>query len=273
MIKWRMMLTTLPYVAVILAFNAVMDFGFDFQGLVDFGDVGLMLTGGIFLIGFMLAGTMADYKESEKLPGELATALETIEDTLVMAAAAKPELNLSALRGKLLTASSAVLDHILGDKRGDRVFAALTEFRSVCLELDRAGAGAFGNRVLGELHNVRKTVTRIGVISRTGFLATGYALLETMVVAVVGLMMIARFKSRVVEFLLVAFVSLIFIYMLRLIRDLDDPFEYTPGSKSAADVELFPLVEFIARVKARTAMDGALSAPPLEAIAQHSRAG
>jgi hypothetical protein len=33
-----------------------------------------------FLIGFLITGVISDYKESEKLPGEMAASLETIYD-------------------------------------------------------------------------------------------------------------------------------------------------------------------------------------------------
>src|SRR5918997_765728 len=34
----------------------------------------------VFIIGFILSGTAADFKEAERLPGELAASLETIAD-------------------------------------------------------------------------------------------------------------------------------------------------------------------------------------------------
>ena len=34
----------------------------------------------VFLMGFLLSGVLADYKESERLPGELAASIETITD-------------------------------------------------------------------------------------------------------------------------------------------------------------------------------------------------
>ena len=39
-----------------------------------------LVAGNVFLLGFLLAGVLADYKESEKLPGELAASVETIAD-------------------------------------------------------------------------------------------------------------------------------------------------------------------------------------------------
>ena len=39
-----------------------------------------IVAGAIFLLGFLIAGVMADYKEGERLPGELACSLEAIYD-------------------------------------------------------------------------------------------------------------------------------------------------------------------------------------------------
>src|SRR5262249_34475821 len=112
----------------------------------------------------------------------------------------------------------------------------------------KGGAGGYPWRVLGEVHNLRKTLTRLAGISRTGFLASGYALLETLTAAIVLLLMISKFKSPAPELILIALVSLIFTYMLRLIRDIDDPFECSAdGDKGAAEVDLFPLEEYLAR--------------------------
>ncbi len=43
----------------------------------------------VFLLGFLLSGVMADYKESEKIPGELAATLLTMADEMESAWRAK----------------------------------------------------------------------------------------------------------------------------------------------------------------------------------------
>ena len=80
MLKWKLMISTLPIVLVMAGVKLVLDLYFEFPGLVPFADVGVILTACVFLIGFLLAGTMADYKESERLPAEIAATLETIEE-------------------------------------------------------------------------------------------------------------------------------------------------------------------------------------------------
>ena len=75
--------------------------------------------------------------------------------------------------------------------------------------LEKVGATPWANRATSELNTVRKLVTRMGVVSRTDFLAPGYALLETLTTLVIGLLLVARFKYPLAEGLLVGFVTLI----------------------------------------------------------------
>jgi len=102
LLKWKLMISTLPIVLVMAGVKLVLDLYFEFPGLVPFADVGVILTACVFLIGFLLAGTMADYKESERLPAEIAATLETIEEIFALAAINRPGLKLPALRRSVL---------------------------------------------------------------------------------------------------------------------------------------------------------------------------
>src|SRR5581483_5534468 len=108
--KWKLMLTTLPIVAGVLAVKLVLEFVVQWAGVVDFADIGIVLTAGVFLTGFMLAGVMQDYKESEKLPGEIASILETIEEVCVQGAASRPNIDAKPRRGGVLKVTEALYD-------------------------------------------------------------------------------------------------------------------------------------------------------------------
>ncbi len=253
MLKWKLMLTTLPIVVLMAGVKLVLDLYFEFQGLVPFADVGVILTACVFLIGFLLAGTMADYKESERLPAEIAATLETIEEIFALAAINRPGLKLPALRRSVLELTDGIKNWLVHRGRTDDVYGALSRMGEVigCLEVE--GAGPYASRAVPQLMTVRRNVARIDVIARTGFLPPAYALLEVLVVMVIGLMLIAEFSSTLVECLIVPFVTLVNIYMLRLIRDIDNPFEYSPDGRTSgkAEVELWPLDEYRARLAAR----------------------
>lgn len=253
MIKWRLMLTTLPFVAVVTVIKAVLEFGVGWSGAVDFADVGVVLTAGVFLTGFLLTGTISDYKEAEKLPAEVATTLELLEEILVLAASTRPAIKLAEMRRSLLGMTDGIRDWLYKRKTTAQVFEVLTGFNDVLQSLERDGAGPYASRAVPQLASLRKTISRMDVISRTGFLPPAYALLETLLALILILVICAKYKSQLAEFILVPVLTLIYVYMLRLIRDVDDPFDYAPDGKrrGGAEVDLFPIEEYRERLAKR----------------------
>jgi hypothetical protein len=65
-------------------------------------------------------------------------------------------------------------------------------------------------------------------------------------------MIFSGFRNWQVQFLITGTLSLIYLYLLRLIRDLDDPFEYAAGyvEEGSADVSPQPVLDYQARLKA-----------------------
>ncbi len=272
-LKWKLMISTLPIVIAMAGVKLLLDVGFKFGGLIPFADVGVILTACVFLIGFLLAGTMADYKESERLPAEIAATLESIEEIFALAATNRPALKLPTLRRSVLELTDAIKNWLVHQRDSD-VYGALSRMGEVIGWLEREGAGPYASRAIPQLMTVRKSVSRIDVIVRTGFLPPAYALLEVLVVMVIGLMLIAEFSSTLVECLIVPFVTLVNVYMLRLIRDIDNPFDYSPdGTQSGrAEVELWPIDEYRSRLAARVdvADESAASRSPEIPATRHS---
>lgn len=249
--KWGILVKTLPLVGSVLTVRLVLTHAVGFAGIVEFSEIGMVLTGGVFLVGFMLAGVMADYKESEKIPSELAATLESVAVNFKVSYESKQIPNYKASIDSLRTLSRTILGWLYKKSTLADVYEALMRVEEEGYAADKAGAGAYANRVLSEITNVRKTITRMSAISRTNFLPSGYALLETLTGVIICLLFLTKFKNPIIEAVLVPFVSLIFFYMIRLIRDIDDPFEYSedPSKNGGAEVSLFPLTECIARLE------------------------
>ncbi len=266
MAKWRVLIYTIPFILVALAVKVLLLRALHFDGLIDFSDVAIVLTGGVFLIGFMLAGTISDYKESEKIPGEMAATMEFIEEAgahlcavnqyggKVSVQSDRDLIDTSLFMAPHRAMVWGIFDWFQGKRTEEDVFELIHDFRSRFHDLEKRGGhgGAIGG-MDRELGNLRKMVTRIGVISRTGFLASGYTLLEILIAAVVAVIMISRFKGVIAEVTIITFVTMTYVYMYRLIKDIDNPFEYTEGGQAAgsAEVPLFPLTEYMARFDRR----------------------
>ncbi len=236
--KWRLALRAAPVVAATAAGKVVLD-RLGWEGLSVNPLYSGLVAATIFLLGFLLAGTLADFKEGEKLPGELAASLEVIADECLIvyrnrqAAAARDCLaHLRELAVALKRwfyereGTETLLDRISGLNPFFLAFEALTQPNFIA-------------RLKQEQSAVRRVVTRIHMIRETSFVAAGYTVAELaslLLVTALLLMDIARLGE---ELLLVSILAFLLVYMILLIRDLDDPFDYTAAG--AAEVSLHPL--------------------------------
>lgn len=263
LLKWKLMITTLPVPVAAVIVRWVLEHFFknymnNYSGVMDFSALAPVLTGGVFLIGLMLSGTLQDYKESEKIPAELATSLETIEESIGWVCANRPQVNERQMREVVSEVTDELIAWLYRKRSHEQIYIVLEKLNLLLKEFDKLGANLPSVRMTTEIHNLRRTVTRIGVISRTGFLASGYALLDLLVVSVLTLLVVASYKAEfgtLGKYIIIGFVSLIYSYLWRLVADVDDPFEYAADGQrtGAAEVELFPLLEYQARARDRLA--------------------
>lgn len=250
--KWRLMVASLPITIGVVLLKIMIEQGFHFEGLVHLSEIGLVITGGIFLIGFMLAGTLADYKESEKIPAEMAGTLEAIEDTVGLCHAFKSNFDLDAQLRKINEVTEALIAYFAHCASEREVYSRIEELNAVAIHAENTDIGTTSSWVRREQATLRRLFTRATVIKRTYFMATGYAFLETLTIVIIGLLLITKFENEVSSIILVSFITQIFVYMIRLIKDIDHPFEYPQDGKTrAADIDLFPLVEYDLRAKGR----------------------
>ncbi len=251
MLKWKLMFSSMPIALGVVALKFLLIETLNFDGWVELSDMALVISAGVFLIGFMLSGTLADYKESERIPGEIASALESIEETYLNLAEKVSYPKDTVL--KYCQEIAICIDNWFLKKASDeQMFASLQNFNNLLNDLDKQGATPpVLARVFNELASLRRTLIRTSVISRTGFLTTDYVLLEVLLVVTSATMLIIKFKNLVAMSLVVFFITLVYVYMYRLIKDIDDPFEYVEGKENVTEVALFPLHEYIERLRKR----------------------
>lgn len=251
MLKWKLMFSSMPIALGVVALKFLLIETLNFDGWVELSDMALVISAGVFLIGFMLSGTLADYKESERIPGEIASALESIEETCLNLAEKVSYPKDTVL--KYCQEIAICIDNWFLKKASDeQMFASLQNFNNLLNDLDKQGATPpVLARVFNELASLRRTLIRTSVISRTGFLTTGYVLLEVLLVVTSATMLIIKFKNLVAMSLVMFFITLVYVYMYRLIKDIDDPFEYVEGKENVTEVALFPLHEYIERLRKR----------------------
>ncbi len=132
----------------------------------------------------------------------------------------------------------------------ENCYTAMNAFKDLAARMHAAVSVNYSIRCLGELHNLRRLVTRADVIERTSFIPVGYALLDLLVGSSLLLLLAANYKSVLSEYFLLTLFGLIYIYLARLIRDIDQPFLYRSGTTGSAEVSPFPMQEYRERLEA-----------------------
>lgn len=238
---YRLLARTLPLVGIVLALKLGLDqLGWDtielnplYSGLV---------AANVFLIGFLLAGTLADYKESERLPGELAVRAEAIADDcqiLFREKRADAARRCLAHIGQLAATLNAWLH---GKADVQEALERIEDFNGYFLEFQPLTQPNFIVRLKQEQTALRMLVTRINTIRETSFVGAGYVIATITSALLVIALLLANIAPLGAELFQLGTITFLLAYMILLIKDLDDPFEYDAnGRVGAAEVSLAPL--------------------------------
>lgn len=242
--RWRLLLSVTPIVALVGVAKLIV-LAFNWEPI----SVTPLLTGliaaDVFLLGFLLSGTLADFKESERLVGDLASSIESIaEDCLTLrGAAAEPAgrcvHHLQGLTEDLLDwleqqqPAAAALEHVR--QLSDRIF-----------ELDPFLQAPFLVRMKQEQASIRSNLIRLRTLAEGSFVIAGHAIAELTSAFVVVTLLFLELDPFAQEFLFVLAVTLLIVYLLVLIRALDQPFG--AGKRSGVRVPLRPLRELAERL-------------------------
>jgi hypothetical protein len=118
-------------------------------------------------------------------------------------------------------------------------------------------------RLTQEVGRLRTILVRVGVLSHSTYLPAGYALTELFVVLAFCTVGLAKYASPSVGYMVIVGTTIIYGGMLRLIRDIDDPFEFPPigdedvahGQSGSTEVDISCLLDYRRTLYARINAD------------------
>ncbi len=206
----------------------------------------------IFLMGFLLSGVLSDYKESERLPGELAASLQNLAQEAQGLALAKPGADATPVLRASAGLADGFLEWFFKRKRTAALMDDIDALTPLLAAMEGWAQATLVARLKQEQGNLRRAVIRIHTIRETSFVSAGYLLADmTTVLLSLGLVL-SRIEPFYESLFFVCVISWLMIFLLLLIRDLDNPFGYYERY-SGADVSLEPLRTASSRLAAMAA--------------------
>jgi predicted membrane chloride channel (bestrophin family) len=201
----------------------------------------------VFLMGFLLSGVLSDFKESERLPGELSACIENLAQEVCGIRMAKHEANVGPCLILLSQLSQDILSWFHKKHRTsellDHVNALTPEFAA----MEQWTQATLVARLKQEQGNLRRTLIRIHTIRETSFVSSGYLLADLITFFLCIGLILAKIEPFYESLFFVIIISYLMIYLLMLIRDLDNPFGYYERD-SGEDVSLKPLKDAASRL-------------------------
>ena len=263
--KFRLFFTVGAVVLVLGSVKAIVHY-FEFEFLDLNGLVTSGIGGAIFIIGFLLSSILKDYKEAEQIPTVLRTAIEAIDGDLECFAPTNERFNLREARLILLGVIGKLRDGLGRDydhKNISPVLAELGKLTPILGRLEGMGMAAnFVVRLRANQDAIRRALLRIYTIQRVEFVPSVHVLVQTLVLSIIILLLLLKTEGDPAAALLFGFITYMFVYVLYLIRLLEQPF--AKGRGSVDDVSFFLLDELEEQL--RLSLETAGGRPRLQAM-------
>jgi hypothetical protein len=214
-LRWQIVLHALPFafVTVVFRFAAWNDWIPAFFAVhIDSNCITLAITASTFVCTFLLNGALADFKEAEKVPGDLEVAFQNIFAALQSHAAVQPSFSLYRPLVMLRDCLDAVIS-TLDDSVRYRISSSKLRAAEVALTSNVTESKGPASTISSNLGVIRSKMSRVEVIARTSFLLPAYALFDTITVLLSALLVLYTASSPEVGYVTAGLFSFLFNYM------------------------------------------------------------
>ncbi|MCT0216264.1 hypothetical protein KQ298_08000 [Synechococcus sp. CS-1330] len=211
-----------------------------------------MVASTIFLLGFLLNGVLTDFKESEKIPAELATSLQTLNLEIRAIQAYHPEAQIAAALAAVTGLGHSLLDWLKERISTEQMLARHTQTHAEVVGAAvqfKGDASTLRGRLMQDLALILAKINRVQTIRDTTFVPLVYWMADIAAVLLFAGLVMARAENLPESVFFLAVISFIVILLLRLIDDIDNPFGLS-DMDSAEDVSIELLEKVVDRLRA-----------------------
>lgn len=193
-----------------------------------------------FVIGFLLSATIADYKESERIPSDFASNLEDMYDDAAHIHKSYPTFDLDGFRKQLL----AVAKGFTKDAR-KKSYDARKDIRSLNPYFADMETGKVPPNFIVKLKQQQtqllRSRQRVNYIQRISFIPSATILARSIVIGVIVLLVLTNIDPFYGGLVITGIISFTLAYMLILIHVISTPFH--ESGKTQDDVSLFLITD------------------------------
>lgn len=207
-----------------------------------------IVAGNVFLMGLLLSGVLSDFKEGEKIPGEISSNLSAIYDEFLTIYEKKNSLVAKNGMIQMQKLSEDLIQWFHKKVKTRTILNGIRGINRLIGDLEHDTQANFIVRLKNESTNLKKAVIRTDTIRDTDFIASGYLIATIITVLLCFGLTLAKIEPYYESLFFTAVISFLMIYLLCLIHDLDNPFNYN-SKFSAENVSLYPLERIIEDIK------------------------
>lgn len=247
--KWSIAVKITPFI-ILIALLRFLSHNYGYEILELNALFTSLVAGTIFLIGFLISGVLSDYKESEKLPNELSASLKSLFDDSYTIYKSKNLEKASQFIEYQRVFLDSLMDWFYKKERTNSLLDKLSGMNDFFVEFDKEGIQpAYIIKMKNEQANLRKMLLRIDTIRDTDFIGSAYAIVEAMGAAIAIGLIIIKIEPFYASLFFTLLVTGLIFYMIMLIKDLDNPFDYRNNGESGTEISLKPLWDLLADIK------------------------
>ncbi len=195
-----------------------------------------VVTGTFFVLGFLLSTTIADYKESERIPSEFSAILENMYEDAEATHATYSKFDLTKFRNDLHSIARSFANGVR--KKNHTARYDIHELNVSFVAMEKAGVPPnYVVKLKQQQAQLLRLLYRVTYIQRITFIPSASILAKSIIPITIGFILFTEIEPIFGGVIITAVISFILVYMLKLIQVISTPFQ--SEGKTQDDVSLF----------------------------------
>jgi len=245
---WRVIEIAGVSVVLLLATKTIVHvLGFEFIALT--GLVTAIIGGVTFTLSILFAGAIPDYKESEKIPGELAVFMKDLykDMAIVCSDGETCEKMRQAIRRLVAVVAHNFTEGSWTQREINRELELIDE--GIAQLAKKNVPPNYIIMMRNDLSGIERLSNRVETIKDTSFLPPAFAVARILVAMVLGMMIFVKVDPYYEAVIITAILGFLLVGLVFLIRDIDDPFKGHDRSFADVDLEhIMKVQEYVGKV-------------------------